>query len=103
MLKTNLGRLRLLGLLEGISYLLLLGICMPLKYLADIPEAVYFMGMAHGALFIGYCLWIALVWQEYKQSFSWAVLAFVASLLPFGTFVADKKLFQTISEPDSAA
>ncbi len=94
MLKTNLGRLRLLAILEGISYLLLLGVCMPLKYVWKIPEPTYPVGMAHGVLFVAYCVWVIVVAVERKWSLvkiSWALLA---SLLPFGTFVADAKIFK---------
>lgn len=55
MLKTNLGALRLLGILEGISFIILLGICVPLKYIFDIPQATQLTGMAHGVLFLAYC------------------------------------------------
>lgn len=98
MLRTNIGRLSILGILEGISYLLLLGICMPLKYLAEIPGPTYYVGMIHGVLFIAYCLWVGIVWLEYKWSIGKAFLALAASLLPFGTFVADKRLFKPTSE-----
>ena len=54
MLSTPIGRLRLVGILEGISFLVLLGIAMPLKYLAGQPEAVKVVGWAHGALFVLY-------------------------------------------------
>ncbi|UII30855.1 DUF3817 domain-containing protein [Fulvivirga ulvae] len=94
MLKTNINRLRVLGFLEGISYLLLLGICMPLKYMMDIPEPTSYVGMAHGVLFIAYCLWVVIVAVELKWGFSKIFWALAASLLPFGTFVADARLFK---------
>lgn len=93
MFKLNLKTLRLIGLLEGISYLLLLGICMPLKYWLDTPELVPPVGMAHGVLFVAYCLWVVIVAKKYKWSMLTTGLALIASLLPFGTFVADKKIF----------
>lgn len=86
--------LRLLALLEGISYLLLMGICMPLKYIFDIPGPTYPVGLAHGVLFVAYCIWVLIVTLQKKWSFGTMMLAGVASLLPFGTFVADKKIFQ---------
>lgn len=79
-------------MLEGISFLLLMGIAMPLKYFAEMPEAVRYTGWAHGLLFIAYCLVIFLAWTEGKLPFRKALLAFVASLLPFGPFIIDKKL-----------
>ena len=93
MLSTNIGRLRILGYLEGLSYLVLLGICMPLKYWAEIPGPTYYAGMAHGMLFIAYCMWIVIAAFEHKWRLSKIALAFIASLLPFGPFVADAKLF----------
>jgi len=81
-----------IAFLEGISYLLLLLIAMPLKYLADIPEGVKYIGWAHGVLFVLFCLYLLKVWIGLKWSFGKAFLAFVASLLPFGTFVLDARL-----------
>lgn len=92
MMQTPLGRLRLIGLIEGISYLLLLGIAMPLKYLAGIPEVVKVVGWAHGVLFVLYILAVLHVWVVRRWSLGRAVLAFAASLLPFGTFLFDKSL-----------
>ena len=51
---TTIGRLRVIGLLEGISFLVLLGVAMPLKYVWDEPQAVRGVGMAHGVLFLAY-------------------------------------------------
>lgn len=89
---TLMGRFRLVGVMEGISYLLLLLVAMPLKYFADMPEAVKYTGWAHGVLFVSYCILLLLVWIKYKWSFGKAVFAFVASLVPFGTFVLDRRL-----------
>lgn len=94
MTKTNLGLLRIIGLLEGISYLVLLGIAMPLKYYGDKPEAIEHPGMAHGILFCLYVFFVLLVTYQLKWNFRKMSLALVASLLPFGTFVADKRLFR---------
>ena len=46
--------LRILGNIEGVSYLLLLGVAMPMKYFFDLPLAVKIVGMVHGVLFLGY-------------------------------------------------
>jgi integral membrane protein len=89
-----LGILRLIGLVEGISYLLLLGVCMPLKYMFDMPEYTRPVGMAHGVLFVGYCILVLIVAFQKKWSFVTVFWALLASLLPFGTFVADKKIFR---------
>jgi integral membrane protein len=90
----NLRILSFLGLLEGISFLVLLGICMPLKYIFEIPEATSLVGMAHGILFMAYCAWVLIVASELKWPKKETALALVASILPFGTFVADKKIFK---------
>ena len=91
---TTLQRLRSVGTWEAISYLLLLAVAMPLKYIWGYPEAVRVVGMAHGILWMAY-VGLALLGQlDYK--WSWKVTAglFIASLLPFGPFVADAKLLR---------
>lgn len=89
---STLGRFRLIAILEGISYLILLGIAMPLKYFAQLPDAVKYTGWVHGVLFVLYITLLLKVWMQYRWSFGKVVLAFIASLLPFGTFVLDSKL-----------
>ena len=56
------------------------------------PEAVKYVGWAHGVLFVTFGILLLQVWAKYKWSFGKTALAFVASLLPFGTFVLDRKL-----------
>jgi integral membrane protein len=90
--KTSVGRVRVMGMLEGTSFLLLMGVAMPLKYIAGMPEAVKWTGWMHGILFILYCLTLLTALTEGKLSFGRATMAFVASLLPFGPFVIDRKL-----------
>ncbi|MCV9385772.1 DUF3817 domain-containing protein [Reichenbachiella ulvae] len=92
-LSTSIGKLRLLAILEGISYLLL-GITMPLKYVMDIPEPNFIVGMAHGWLFILYIIFCLVCIYKYKWSFLSSALALFASLVPFGTFIADIRLFK---------
>ncbi|MBX0292340.1 DUF3817 domain-containing protein [Hymenobacter sp. HSC-4F20] len=94
LLRTSLGRLRAIGFLEGISFLVLLGIAMPLKYLAGQPAAVRYVGMAHGVLFVAYVLLVLQVSLEHSWSWKKALLALAVSVVPFGTFWADKKLFR---------
>jgi integral membrane protein len=86
------GRLRFIGLIEGLSYLILLGIAMPLKYIADIPIAVTIIGAIHGLLFVLFIFALAHVFFAYRQSFWFGLGAVIASLVPFGTFVLDKRL-----------
>ena len=84
--------LRILGNIEGISYLLLLGVAMPMKYYFDIPMAVKIVGMAHGALFVAYCLLLVACMKKFAWKFSFGIYLFIATLLPFGTFITDRKL-----------
>ena len=94
LLKTSLGRLRIVAFTEGLSFLILLGIAMPLKYIANMPEAVRIVGMAHGVLFVLYVVLLIQVAIERSWSLKITLLAFVASLIPFGTFYADAKWFR---------
>jgi integral membrane protein len=94
LVKTQLGRLRIIGFAEGLSFLILLGIAMPLKYFFGLPETVRVVGMAHGLLFVLYVLLVIQVKIEYGWSFKKMLLALLASVIPFGTFWADAKLFR---------
>tara|TARA_B100000900_G_C20563838_1_gene710123 strand:+ start:1372 stop:1662 length:291 start_codon:yes stop_codon:yes gene_type:complete len=77
---------------EGLSYLALLFLAMPLKYIWDIPQAVRVVGLIHGVLFILY-IWILIrVWINRKWKFSRATIAVIASLVPFGTMMFDSTL-----------
>ena len=84
--------LRILGNIEGVSYLLLLGVAMPLKYFFDIPIAVKITGMAHGVLFIAYCILLLQCMLKFNWSLRFGTYLFLATLIPFGTFVSDRKL-----------
>ena len=92
-----------IGRAEGISYLLLLFIAMPLKYAFDIPEAVKYTGWAHGLLFIAYL--IAIAWMGHKRSWSFLkmFLFVLAALLPFGPFVAEAKLLSREAKEERAS
>jgi len=80
------------ALVEGISYVLLVGIAMPLKYFFDFPYAVKVVGWAHGVLFMLYGILLILCWIEYKWSLTRVVLYFIASLLPFVPFIVERNL-----------
>ena len=88
---TALGRLRVIGWLEGVSFLLLLGVAMPLKYVWGQPELVRHLGMAHGVLFLAYLAAVIQVTVELSWGWGRAVLVMAASLVPFGTFYSDAK------------
>lgn len=91
MLDSHLGRLRVVGFVEGVSYLVLLGIAMPMKYLAGLPLAVRYTGWAHGILFILYIAAVVLAAFAHRWPVGRAVKALVASLIPFGTFVLERE------------
>lgn len=99
MLATPLSRLRLVGLLEGGSFLLLLLVAMPLKYFADQPLAVRYVGMAHGVLFLLYLLAIVPVALDHRWNARTAALAVLASVLPAGPFVFDAKVLKPLAKP----
>lgn len=84
--------MRLIGMFEGVSFLLLLGVAMPLKYFAGLPEAVKWAGWLHGILFICYCFVIFGALVSGRISFAKSLLAFVAALIPLGPFLIDRKL-----------
>lgn len=86
------GRFRLTAIAEGISFIILLFIAMPLKHFFQLPQAVKYTGWAHGLLFVLFLFLLLQVWIEYKWKFGKVILAFVCSLLPFGTFYLDHKL-----------
>ncbi len=92
-LKTNIGRLRLLALLEGVSLIVLVFVAMPLKYFNDDPSWVQSIGPVHGVLFLLFVVNTISAGIEYKWSFSqttWKVL--LACVIPFGTFYIDRRI-----------
>ena len=93
-LKTVLGQLRVLALIEGISYLLLFGVTMPLKYMYEIEMPNKIVGMLHGVLFVAFCIWVLRVAFKNKWSLLKTLIALASSLLPFATFVLDAKVLK---------
>lgn len=88
----KLSWLRRAGIAEGISFLVLLCIAMPVKYLLKEPMAVTVVGWIHGILFVAF---LFLAWEvktDRNKSMKWMGTAFLASILPGGTFFFDKKL-----------
>ena len=86
------SRLRVSSLLDGLSYVILLGIAMPLKYLADQPLAVRIVGSLHGLFFLALCWYLLRCLLAKKLSFGWCVLVFVCALVPLAPFFLDRKL-----------
>jgi integral membrane protein len=101
-LKDPLARLRLLGMLEGVSFLVLLGVAMPLKYLAGQPLAVRIAGSAHGLLFVLFVMAVMHVAVEMRWPLRRIAAALAAAVLPFGPFVFDAHL-RRVSAPQAAA
>lgn len=94
LLKTQLGRLRVVAFAEGVSFLILLGVGMPLKYAFGMPLPNKIIGMAHGLLFVLYVLLVIQCAIEFGWNWRKTALALLASIIPFGTFWADLKLFR---------
>ncbi len=90
-LKT-LQRFRIISISEGISFLVLMFIAMPLKWIFGMPEMVTYTGWIHGFLFILYIFVLFPTSRSLKWSFGNTFLALIASLLPFGPFLFDRKL-----------
>lgn len=96
---TQLGRLRLIGLLEGISLLLLVGVAVPVKYFGNDPSLVKAIGPVHGLLFVFFVFNTITVGITYKWAFrttTWKVL--VACIIPFGTFYVDRHILAKMEE-----
>lgn len=86
-----LNSFRITAFLEGLSYILLLGIAVPVKYLADDPSYVKLLGMPHGLLFVLYIALAVLMAQNYKWSRKTLTIVLIAAIIPFGTFYIDYK------------
>ncbi|TAJ16754.1 MAG: DUF3817 domain-containing protein [Planctomycetota bacterium] len=89
---TPIARVRWLAFVEGLSYLALLFVAMPLKYFADMPLAVRIVGSLHGALFVALALATLLAMRACGKGLGWGARIGVASLIPFGTFWIDRGL-----------
>lgn len=97
LLQTNIGRLRIIGFLEGISLLVLLFVAVPLKYAFGEPFLTRIMGTIHGALFLLFIFNTISVGVEQNWKFkdtTWKVL--LACIIPFGTFYIDAKILSKI-------
>ena len=83
----------LINTTEGYSYLALLFIAMPMKYLLGISMAVKIVGMIHGILFIMFLVLGVMAWNNAKWSLTQTIIFFIASLIPFGTFFTKSKIY----------
>ena len=82
---------RLISVLEGLSYILLLFFAVPMKYLGENESFVKALGMPHGILFIGYIIVAIMIKYELEWKSKTFFIVLVASIIPFGTFYIDKK------------
>jgi len=90
-MKKTFSWFRKVAFAEGVSFLVLLFVAMPLKYFADMPLAVTVVGGLHGVLFVAFAILAWEVKSDYKKDFKWLMRAGLASILPLGTFVMDKQ------------
>ncbi|MDL5376995.1 DUF3817 domain-containing protein [Exiguobacterium mexicanum] len=88
----NATRFKWLGYTEGMSFLLLLLFAMPLKYLAGMPLAVSIVGAAHGFFFVAYVAAAVYMAWRFNWGFKVLVLAVMASVIPFGPFLLEKRV-----------
>jgi integral membrane protein len=94
--------LRRIALLEAISYLLLLGIAMPLKYIWQQPLGVKYVGAIHGGLFVIFCLALFLVWRNARWPLPRLIGIFIASFIPILPFFLDARMKAWEAEPKAA-
>ena len=95
-LLTKLNRFLKTGLAEGLSFIVLIAIAMPLKYMAGMALPVRIVGMVHGLLFILYTLFLLQAAIAYKWSIFKTALAFLLSFVPLGTFFLEALLRKEI-------
>ncbi len=91
-MKNPIPFLRTITLIEGVSFLVLLGVAMPLKYFASLPMAVKWVGWIHGVLFVVFCASLLQTMIVVKWPLARGALVFIAALLPFGPFVMDRRM-----------
>ncbi len=96
--KPSLKHLRYLSLIEGVSYILLILIGMPLKYQLGIMTPNKILGISHGILSIVFVYVLLIIWQKKYLNTLQCIVVFIASLIPFAAFVIDKKLKQKITQ-----
>lgn len=92
MLRTRFSQFRTISIIEGISYLILVFLAMPLKYYFHEPLAVKIFGMIHGILFIIFCIALFNAMRRYKWSFLFGLKLFIYSLIPFLFILIEKNI-----------
>jgi integral membrane protein len=89
-LEKSVKTFKIISTLEAISFLLLLGIAMPLKYIWDLPQMVQTVGMAHGVLFLLYIAGAVYISQKLNWTIKQLAVAVFCSILPFGPFYIER-------------
>ncbi len=89
---------RKIAFIEGISFIVLLFVAMPLKYWGGMPMAVTIVGGLHGLLFVAFVIMAWEVKREYRKDWSWLIKAFISSIIPFGTFWLDSRQWKKEEE-----
>jgi len=101
-LKTSIGRLRIAGILEGLSLIVLMGFAMPMKYIWGDPSYVRMIGSIHGALFILFVIQLYLTAEEKNWNFKDLPLKLMIScFIPFGTFYLDHKILKKMEQSNA--
>ncbi len=91
-MKNSVKNFGLINTIEGYSYLLLLFVAMPMKYILGVAIATKIVGMIHGVLFIAFLVLLVKAWEDAKWPLKDTITFFIASLIPFGTFFTKKKI-----------
>jgi len=92
MLRTAIGRLRLISIVEGISFGLLVFVAMPLKYLADVPDPVFTLGALHGVFYALFTIALGQVVIDEQWSYGRIAEAVILSVIPLGALVFERRL-----------
>jgi integral membrane protein len=103
LIMNTLRQLRFVAFLEGSSFLVLLFVAMPLKYVAGLPLAVRIVGSVHGLLFLVFLVVLYRAARQRRWPLRRAALAFVSSIVPFGTFVFDGSLRREIRDSETVS
>ena len=92
MIKKSVKNFSIINTIEGYSYLALVFIAMPMKYILGIAIATKIVGSIHGALFAIFCVYLVIAAKDAKWGFGKTIKFFIASLIPFGTFYTKKEI-----------
>lgn len=91
-MKNPITFLRKIARWEAYSFMALVGIAMPLKYAADLPQAVRVVGSVHGLLFLIFCVSLLQTMLIAKWPLGRSALIFISSLIPFGPLLLDRRM-----------